>query len=48
MGICEGSPHSIMPDYLGRADFCGNSVNQAARFMDAGGSQEGGGQGVGG
>lgn len=43
MGVCEGSPRSILPDYLGRADYCGNSVNQAARFMDAGG---GGVQGV--
>ena len=36
MGVCEGSPASIMPDHLGRADYHGASVNQAARIMDAG------------
>ena len=36
MGICEGSPASIRPDHLGRADFHGASINQAARIMDAG------------
>ncbi|GAX81930.1 hypothetical protein CEUSTIGMA_g9358.t1, partial [Chlamydomonas eustigma] len=35
MGVCEGVPGSIVPDYLGRADYHGTSVNQAARFMDA-------------
>ena len=37
MGVCEGPPRSIQPDYNGRADYLGDSVNQAARFMDAGG-----------
>ena len=41
MGVCEGVPGSIMPDHMGRADYHGASVNQAARFMDAG--EEGGG-----
>ena len=36
MGVCEGNPASIMPDHMGRADFHGASINQAARFMDAG------------
>ena len=36
MGVCEGVPGSIMPDHMGRADYHGASVNQAARFMDAG------------
>ena len=36
MGICEGSPASIMPDHMGRADYHGTSVNLAARIMDAG------------
>ena len=36
MGICEGYPGSIRPDYQGRADYFGTSVNEAARFMDAG------------
>ena len=36
MGVCEGHPSSIMPDHLGRADYHGTSINQAARFMDAG------------
>ena len=36
MGICEGIPSSIMPDHLGRADYHGTCINQAARFMDAG------------
>ena len=40
MGVCEGSPASIMPDHLGRADYHGASINQAARFMDAGGWQQ--------
>ncbi|GAX78741.1 hypothetical protein CEUSTIGMA_g6178.t1 [Chlamydomonas eustigma] len=35
MGVCEGEPTSIMPDHMGRADYHGPSVNQAARFMDA-------------
>ena len=36
MGVCEGSPASIMPDHMGRADYHGASINQAARIMDAG------------
>ena len=36
MGICEGSPASIMPDHLGRADYNGASIKQAAKIMDAG------------
>ncbi|GAX78935.1 hypothetical protein CEUSTIGMA_g6375.t1 [Chlamydomonas eustigma] len=35
MGVCEGTPSSIMPDHMGRADYNGTSINQAARFMDA-------------
>ena len=35
MGICEGPPRSIIPDHLGRADYHGASINQAARYMDA-------------
>ena len=37
MGLCEGVPGSIMPNHAGRADYNGACVNQAARFMDAGG-----------
>ena len=37
MGVCEGFPNSIQPDENGRADYHGQSVNQAARFMSAGG-----------
>jgi hypothetical protein len=36
VGVCEGSPRSIIPDHLGRADYHGSSINQAARYMDAG------------
>eukprot|EP00798_Chlamydomonas_sp_ICE-L_P030850 gene30850-35890_t len=36
MGIYEGSPRSILPDHLGRADYFGDSINMAARYMDAG------------
>lgn len=36
MGVCEGPPRSIYPDPNGRADYLGDSINQAARFMDAG------------
>ena len=43
MGVCEGHPSSIMPDHLGRADYHGTSINQAARFMDAGEWGRGGG-----
>jgi hypothetical protein len=39
MGVCEGSPRSIFPDHMGRADYHGASINQAARFMDAGKSK---------
>ena len=35
MGICEGLARSILPDHMGRADYHGTSINQAARFMDA-------------
>ncbi len=35
MGVCEGTPNSIQPDHLGRADYHGESINLAARFMDA-------------
>lgn len=35
MGICEGFARSILPDHMGRADYHGASINQAARFMDA-------------
>ena len=36
MGVCEGVPSTVLPDHLGRADYHGSSVNQAARYMDAG------------
>lgn len=36
MGVCEGPPKSILPDHLGHADYHGASINQSARFMDAG------------
>ena len=32
MGVCEGLPGSIRPDYLGRADYNGASVNQVSVF----------------
>ena len=35
MGMCEGYANSVLPDHLGRADYHGSSINQAARFMDA-------------
>ncbi|KIY92834.1 hypothetical protein MNEG_15129 [Monoraphidium neglectum] len=35
MGLREGVPKSICPDHLGRADYHGESINMAARFMDA-------------
>ncbi|EFJ44638.1 hypothetical protein VOLCADRAFT_95039 [Volvox carteri f. nagariensis] len=35
IGLCEGCPRSITPDHVGRADYHGASVNQAARYMDA-------------
>ncbi|KAG1652770.1 hypothetical protein FOA52_009371, partial [Chlamydomonas sp. UWO 241] len=35
MGLCEGIPGSVMPDFSGRADYAGTSINQAARYMDA-------------
>eukprot|EP00775_Hariotina_reticulata_P008470 gene8470-8653_t len=34
MGVCQGSPRTIMPDHLGRADYHGASINQAARYME--------------
>ena len=36
MGLAEGVPGSILPDHMGRADYFGNVVNEAARIMDAG------------
>lgn len=36
MGICEGPPKTILPDHLGRADYHGETINQSARYMDAG------------
>ena len=36
MGMCEGQANSVIPDHLGKADYHGPSINQAARFMDAG------------
>lgn len=36
MGVCCGVPKTIIPDHLGRADYHGASINQAARYMDAG------------
>ncbi|GAX78739.1 hypothetical protein CEUSTIGMA_g6176.t1 [Chlamydomonas eustigma] len=36
MGMCEGIPNSILPDHMGRADYHGACINEAARFMDAG------------
>ncbi|GLI65643.1 hypothetical protein VaNZ11_009242 [Volvox africanus] len=35
IGLCEGCPRSIIPDHIGRADYHGASINQAARYMDA-------------
>jgi hypothetical protein len=32
----EGVPRSILPDHEGRADYHGQSINMAARFMDKG------------
>lgn len=34
MGVCEGSPRSIIPDHMGRADFHGAAINTAARYME--------------
>ena len=36
MGLCEGCPSNIGPDHMGKADYHGSCVNEAARFMDAG------------
>ncbi|GAX74576.1 hypothetical protein CEUSTIGMA_g2025.t1 [Chlamydomonas eustigma] len=36
MGVCEGQPKTIIPDHLARADYHGASINQSARYMDAG------------
>ena len=46
MGVCEGVPGSIMPDHMGHADYHGASINQAARFMDAGEGEGGGSVGL--
>ena len=35
MGLCEGIPKCILPDHVGRADYHGAFVNQAARYADA-------------
>ncbi|GAX79287.1 hypothetical protein CEUSTIGMA_g6728.t1 [Chlamydomonas eustigma] len=35
MGVCTGTPSSIIPDHMGRADYLGPCINMAARFMDA-------------
>eukprot|EP00878_Enallax_costatus_P024842 GHUV01026534.1.p1 GENE.GHUV01026534.1~~GHUV01026534.1.p1 ORF type:complete len:250 (+),score=36.52 GHUV01026534.1:253-1002(+) len=35
MGLCEGQPKCILPDHMGRADYHGPFVNQAARYADA-------------
>jgi hypothetical protein len=35
MGMCEGVPKCILPDHVGRADYHGSFVNQAARYADA-------------
>ena len=32
MGLAKGQPRSIMPDHVGRADYHGVSVNNAARY----------------
>lgn len=34
--VGEGVPRSILPDHEGRADYHGQSINMAARFMDKG------------
>jgi hypothetical protein len=36
MGVCEGPPKTIIPEHWGRADYHGESINQSARYMDAG------------
>ena len=36
MGVNEGSPVSIMPNHMGRADYYGTCINLAARLLDAG------------
>ncbi|GAX79288.1 hypothetical protein CEUSTIGMA_g6729.t1 [Chlamydomonas eustigma] len=35
MGVCKGTPSTIIPDHVGRADYLGPCINMAARFMDA-------------
>eukprot|EP00775_Hariotina_reticulata_P004238 gene4238-4488_t len=35
MGLCQGTPNCILPDFMGRADYHGPFVNQAARYADA-------------
>ncbi|GAX86644.1 hypothetical protein CEUSTIGMA_g14052.t1, partial [Chlamydomonas eustigma] len=34
IGVCEGQPRSVVADHMGRADYHGACINQAARFMD--------------
>jgi hypothetical protein len=36
VGVCSGAPKSILPDHLGRADYHGATVNQAARWVAGG------------
>jgi hypothetical protein len=31
MGVAAGTPQSVCPDYMGRADYHGHAVNMAAR-----------------
>jgi class 3 adenylate cyclase len=31
MGVAAGTPQSVAPDHLGRADYHGHAVNMAAR-----------------
>ncbi len=38
MGVCEGRPHSIAPDSLGRAEYRGPLVDFSAKFADSGAS----------
>ena len=32
VGVCSGTPKTILPDHLGRADYHGATINQAARW----------------
>lgn len=33
MGVAAGTPQSVCPDYMGRADYHGHAVNMAARWV---------------